>query len=188
MIEVKNKIQVWDCRLPIRDKLLDDVKDYKNDKQLIYDFGWGFLGVFGNLASGLKEGSTSTKGHWTKEIINIIVPKFMSTVYYNRNKSKSFDNGIEDFYNVGENAFNIISDMENFSDLDHDIADITVTYNHRYLMLHKVYDFESLPKNDYDNSANLYEGELAEDIIKIAKEILEDLKNNPNPKSEGWLY
>ena len=189
MEKITNRIYYQETRLPWRDKYLEELEN-KSEDELICDFGHGFT-AYSIALNMFKEKREKGEAdfYYTKGVFNIIIPKYMNEYYYERYKFG--DETIEDFYNG--HLVTLFGERENTEDLlsnvNHDVYEIFVVYNHKYLVLHKTYDLDSLSKSPNDpNGVDAYSGELREDILKIADEIIKDLKENPNPETENGIF
>lgn len=186
MEKITNRIYYQETRLPWRDKYLEELEN-KNEDGIIEDFDRGFS-LYSIAIDTLKKGREKGENdfYYTKGIFNIVIPKYMNENYYERFKFK--DETIEDFYNtglIGLGGGTDYSTIDFSSNSDHDVYEIFVIYNHKGLVLHKTYDFDSLPRSPYSLcSVDTHTGELREDILKIADEIIRDLKESPNSEKE----
>ena len=187
MEKITNRISKIETRLPWRDKYLERIES-KNDGDLIFDFGQGFNAYWVAIDMLRKRREAKEADfYYTRGILDIVIPKSMDEGYYKRNRSGE-EESIEDFYGVPHITFGG-GEGDLLSNVNHDVYEIFVVYNHKYLVLHKTYDLDSLSKSPNNpNGVDAYSGELREDILKIADEIIKDLKENPNPETENGIF
>lgn len=190
MEKITNRIYYQETRLPWRDKYLEELEN-KNEDRIIEDFDRGFS-LYSIAIDTLKKDREKGKEdfYYTKGIFNIVIPKYMNESYYEIYKFG--DETIEDFYNtglIGLGRGKDYSTIDFSSNSGHDIYEIFVIYNHKSIILHKTYDLDNLPRSPYSlSSVDTHTGELREDILKIADEIIKDLKESPNPEGEKEFF
>lgn len=186
MTDVNNKVFVQHVRLPYREYLLKDILGLepgidiseKNSAGVISTFRMGVDIAISHIV-GENLFSKDNPRYFSKIIVDMIIPKKMDEAFYKMQRTEASDldyipapegekyETIENFYSETHFEYNTYPDTEH--DYDHNNYEVEIYYNKKLVW-----------KKHYDN-LDRNTGIPDADVLVYAKEIIEDLENNPNP-------
>lgn len=187
MKDVSNKVFIQRIRLPYREYLLENISepgpdvtenDWENRGDIVSTFRMG-VDVAINKIVGGNLFNRSNPHYYSKIIVDMIIPKKKDETFYKlqRKEASEFDyiqapenekyETIENFYHTTHFESNTYPDTDH--NYDHNNYEVEVYYNKK-LVWKKHYD-------NLDRNTRVPD----EDVLEYAREIIEDLDNNPEP-------